>query len=426
MKTFLKQTGSKSVSLKNGWLGVAVCLAVALTLIGGLTPEARAGQVIKIGATLPLSGPAGGDGQLFLEGRKLAVDGINASGGVLGGKLELVVRDDGMEPAKVGPLYENLVRDDKVDVFLSSYGAPMTMPAMAVADKYDKIMVSGYSSSTSLMEKYGGKRFFSVATQPKDKMFVNWFYRGLTDFFWDFDSWNHKEGFPKPVKIAVLNENQLWGIEQSKLWKPYAESQGWQVVMNEFVEMGQMEFSSIISKIKRLKPDVILAEFFYFRCVPFVKQLHEQGVTAPFIAMSESGTTAFWVDPEKGAGPKLGNGIFTFAYLPKTYHQGGIDDLRKTYRELHNIEPGFLVAAGYAGVQVLAQAIEMAGSTDSNELRAALLSGEFETCFTPAKFDAMGLNERFNPIIGQWLDGELENVYPLEVSTKRSEYPYAP
>ena len=95
-------------------------------------------------------------------------------------------------------------------------------------------------------------------------------------------------------------------------------------------------------------------------------------------------------------------------------------------QELHNIEPGFLVAAGYAGVQVLAQAIEMAGSTDSNELRAALLSGEFETCFTPAKFDAMGLNERFNPIIGQWLDGELENVYPLEVSTKRSEYPYAP
>lgn len=383
-------------------------------------------DVIKIGCTLPLSGPAGGDGQLFLQGRKLAVEKINNDGGINGKKLELIVRDDSMEPAKVGPLYESLVTDDKVDVFLSSYGAPMTLPAMPVTEKYDKIMVSGYSSSTNLMEQYGGKRFFSVATQPKDKMYVNWFYRGLTNFLWDFSSWNYKKGFPKPTKIAVLNENQLWGIEQNKLWKPYAQRQGWNIVMNEFVEMNQMEFSSIISKIKRLKPDVILAEFFYFRCVPFIKELHEQGVKAPFIAMSESGTTADWLNPEKGVGPKLGNGIITFAYLPKTYHKGGIEYLRKVYKEKYNAKPGFLVAAGYAGVQVIAQAIEKAGTVSTPKLRQSLLNNYFQTCFTPVKFNSMGLNEKFNPIVGQYIGGDLENIYPADVQTHKPIYPYNP
>ncbi len=388
------------------------------------TTEAALDRPVKIGGTLPLSGPAAGDGQRFLDGRKLAVKTINAAGGVLGQQLELVVVDDGFEPAKVPSLYENLVRQDKLDVLLSSYGAPMTMPAMAVADKYDKLVLSGYSSSTGLMEQYGGKRFFTVAAQPKDKMYVNWFYRGLTDFLADFDSWNTKADVQKPTKIAVLNENQLWGIEQHDLWKPHAEQQGWEIVVDEFVEMNQMEFSSLISKIKSANPDVIMTEFFYFRSVPFVKQLKEQGVKADFVACSEAGTTADWADETKGAGA-VGNNVITFDYLPAAYTGGGSEEFRADFKAEYGREPGFLEAAGYAEVQVLAQAIETAGSIETDALRDALLSGSFETVYTSAKFDSMGLNAEFNPVVGQWIDGRLESVYPKDAATAELVYPFA-
>ncbi len=405
-------------------IGKVVGLVSVFTLLFvGSAAFCEAGDVIKIGGTMALSGPAAGDGQRFMAGRKIAIEMYNEQGGVLGKKLELVVRDDGMDPAKVGPLYETLIREEKLDFLVPPYGAPNTFAAMAAAEKYDKLMTSGYVSSTKLMEDYGGRRLFSTATQPKNKAFVNWWYRNLTDYFWKFDEWNYKPNFPKPIKVAVLSENQLWGIEQHKLWKAHAEKQGWEIVVDEFVEWGQMEFSAIVSKIKAAKPDLVLVEFFFFRCVPLLKQMREQGVKVPFVAMSEAATRADWTDPKTGAG-SMGNGVITFALFANTYHEGGADDLRKRYQAKYGRQPGFMEATGYTDIQLIVEAVKMAGSTKTNDVRKALLNGTFKTAYTPAKFNSMGLNELFDPIIGQWLDNKLENIYPLNVQTRKPVYPF--
>lgn len=376
-------------------------------------------EVIKIGGTLPLTGPSGGDSQCMLNGRLLAVEIINEKGGVLGSKLELIVKDDGFEANKVPLLYESLARDDKIDVFLPSYGAPMTLPAMPTMEKYDKLMVSGYAGGTMLNETYGGHRFFSIDQQSTDKTYVNWWYRMLTNFFWDFDTWNIKEGFPKPKKIAVLSENQLWGIEQHALWKPFAQAQGWDIVVDEFVEMGQMEFSSIISKIKSAQPDIILVEFFFFRCVPFVKQLHEQNVKINFVAASEAGTRTDWIDPTTGAG-EVGNNVITFA-LSNEYLD---EEFRTNFYRKFGYYPGFLEATGYAEVELIAKAIEKAGTIETETLRNVILNNTFETCYTPVKFDSVGCNELYDPPIGQWINGELKTIYPKDMMTDEPVYPF--
>ena len=205
--------------------------------------------------------------------------------------------------------------------------------------------------------------------------------------------------------------------------KAHAENQGWEIVVDEFVEWGQMEFSSIVSKIKAAKPDVVLVEFFFFRCIPLIKQMREQGVKVPFVAMSEAATRADWTDPKTGAG-KIGNGVTTFALFAKTYHEGGADDLRKRYQAQYNRPPGFMEATGYTDIQLIVEAVKMAKSTKTNDVRKALLSGTFKTAYTPAKFDSMGLNELFDPIIGQWLDNELENIYPVNAGTREPVYPF--
>jgi branched-chain amino acid transport system substrate-binding protein len=87
--------------------------------------------------------------------------------------------------------------------------------------------------------------------------------------------------------------------------------------------------------------------------------------------------------------------------------------------------PGFLEAAGYAQIQILAQAIELAGSTKTSDVRDALMKGTFQTATGPAKFNNEGLNELWDPPIGQWIDGDLEIVYPNNVRTRKPIYPYA-
>lgn len=93
-----------------------------------------------------------------------------------------------------------------------------------------------------------------------------------------------------------------------------------------------------------------MTEFFYFRSVPFVKQLKEQGVKADFVACSEAGTTADWADETKGAGA-VGNNVITFDYLPAAYTGGGSEEFRADFKAEYGRDPGFLEAAGYAEVR---------------------------------------------------------------------------
>jgi branched-chain amino acid transport system substrate-binding protein len=403
-----------------------VGIMLMVGLLAGLSSAALAEpKVIKIGGTLPLSGVAAVDGEAILNGRKIAAEKYNEEGGVLGAKIELVMLDDGFQEERVASLYESMILKDKVDFLVPSIGAAMVYPAMALMEKYDKLMISAFSSNEELLKTWGGKYWFTTNLAPADRGRANWLYRVFTDFLWDFDSWNHKPGFPKPKTIAVLSENQLWGIENEAAWRPHAIKQGWDIVMNEFVEMDEVEFASIISKLKTVKPDVILAEFFYFRCVQFCKQLHEQRVTANFVVLSESGYRADWLDPKLGVGPKLANGIITISAIAKNNPEGGIEDLRERFRAKFNREPGFLEATGYADVQLIAQAVKQAGgATDTDAVRKAFLTGDFSICYTPVKFNEMGANTAYNPMVGQYINGKLEDVYPMDLATAKPIYPY--
>jgi len=404
---------------------MGVVSAVVL-LVGALALTAEAGpKTIKVGGTLPLSGVAAQDAESILNGRKLAVEKYNGEGGVQGMKFELVMRDDGFQEERVGQLYETMMLKDKCDFFVPSIGAAMAIPAMSLMDKYDKIMFSAFSSNEELIERWGGDRWFASFCVKPERGRANWLYPVFTDFLWDFDKWNYKPDFPKPKTIAILSENQSWGIENHASWKPRAEKQGWDIVVDEFVEMDEVEFSSIISKLKRVKADVILAEFFYFRHVAFGKQLHEQRVTANFVCLSETGFRADWLDPKLGVGPKLANGIITVDLLPKDYPEGGIDDLRTRFKAKFNREPGFLEATGYADIQLIAQAVDQAGgSLETDDIRKALLTGDFKTCYTPVKFSNVGANYVYDPSVGQYIDGELKVVWPAHRATAKPIYPY--
>jgi branched-chain amino acid transport system substrate-binding protein len=241
----------------------------------------------------------------------------------------------------------------------------------------------------------------------------------------EFEKWNYKPGFSFKKRVAVLNEKQLWGMEQHEIWRPLAEKQGWEIVMDEFVDLEATDFSSIIAKIKMEKPDLILCEFFYFRCVMMLKQMIEQNVTASFVVMPETATSYDWIDPSKGVGP-IGNGILALSYFPPDYHGGGADYLRTKYKELYGIEPSAHEVMGFSAIEIIKQAIEKARSLDSEAIRKVLLSETFETCFTKVKFDKEGCNELYRPAVAQWINNKLEVVWPTDRATAKPLYPWPP
>ena len=417
-----KITRRKYLKYGGAVVAVGVAAAAGYGIYEATKPPVK--KEIVIGGTLPLTGICAMDGQRILRATELAVNRINEEGGVLGKKLRLIVYDDTMAAEKIGPLYEKLIATDKVDILITPYGAPMAFPALTVCEKYDKIMIAGFVASTSPAQRFGGKNGFFAHCMPRPT-YSSFYYSIFTDMLNDFDKWNYKKEFTLDKTVASINENQLWGIEQHEIWKPMAEKQGWNMVLDEFVDITAVEFSSTLAKIKLTKPFLILAEFFFFRCVILLKQMIEQGVSAPFVVLGEAGTSYDWIDPEKGVGP-VGNGIFTINLFPKDYRGGDSEYLRAKYKELYGTIPSAHEVTGYSSIEIIRDAVEKAGSLESDALRKVLLTEEFDTCFTRVKFDKEGCNTLWEPTAGQWQNNVIETVWPPKRATAKPIYPYSP
>ena len=140
---------------------------IASVAVGFLTaPLAAAQPPIRIGASLSQTGLYAAIGQNQLRGNRLCVKHLNDKGGVLGRKLELVVYDDGSDPATAVRLYEKLITQDKVDLVLGPYSSPMTEPVADVTEKYKMPMVSPSAAATSIYRK--GRKFIFQMIPPAE------------------------------------------------------------------------------------------------------------------------------------------------------------------------------------------------------------------------------------------------------------------
>jgi branched-chain amino acid transport system substrate-binding protein len=404
--------------------GAVVAGAAAAGIYYGTGMGAGGKKDFIIGGTLPLTGGAAQDGNRILNGTKLAVDKINEEGGILGRPVKLLIYDDTFDLTKVSSLYEKLITSDNVDILVTPYGAPWAIPALGVASKYNRVMIAGFVASTSPSAQYGGKVGFFPHAMPKP-VYASYQYCMYTDWLNDFDKWNDKPDVKFNKTVALVGENQLWGLEQHDIWRPKAEAQGWNIVMDEAVDVSATEFSSTILKLKELKPDLLLAEFFWFRDALLFKQLMEQQYYPNFLVMNESGHSFDWIDPEKGVGP-TGNGVFTFNAFPNTNHGGDADYMRSKYKELYGVTPSAHEAAGYSAIEIIRDAVSKAGTADTDAVKNVLFKETFDTCFTPVKFDSEGSNELFVPVIAQWRNNELVPVYPASKAAGKPEYPYSP
>src|SRR5207253_7244355 len=207
-----------SISLRGGSRMTTKALGALITAMGvvagGLPAEAQG--PIRIGASLSLTGTYAKLGRNQHEGYKLCVKDLNAKGGLLGRKVELVVYDDQSLPATAVRLYEKLITEDKVDGVMGPYSSPVTEASVNVTEKYKKVMVAPLAATTSIFKK-GRKYIFMVITPAEN------YLDGLIDMA-------AKRGLKT---VAIINEDTLFPKASAAGTAEAAKKRGMQVVLQE-------------------------------------------------------------------------------------------------------------------------------------------------------------------------------------------------
>lgn len=340
-------------------LAVAVSLAVA--------PFATAQETVRIGVVQPMTGPVAYDGNIYVNTVKMLADDLNAKGGVLGKKIELVVEDGACNPAQSVNAAEKLVVRDKVVGLLGAFCSTSTAAVMEVAKKHKVPLITGISTAAQLTEQGNAYFFRAVATTP---MLGNAFGPVL----------------PKALKakrFAFLTLNDDWGRSMQASYPKAIESGGGEIVANEFFQQSDLQFLSQITKVKAANPDAIVMAANTQQAVALSKQIRELGVTAQLVGEGAWSSDSYI----KLAGPAAEGvyGLVEYVYTIKSpINEAFVKEFQAKLKE----NPSKFAGAAHSVLHIMVDAIRRAGAADPEKIREALEKTDYNGLVGNMKFDA--------------------------------------
>jgi branched-chain amino acid transport system substrate-binding protein len=334
-----------------------------------LTPPAFAQQAIRIGVVQPLTGPVAYDGNIYVNTVKMIVDDVNAKGGVLGRKVEVVVEDGACNPAQSVNAAEKLAVRDKVVGLLGAFCSTSTAAMMEVARKYKIPHITGVSTAAQLTEQGNPYFFRAVATTP---MLGAAFGRELP-------------ATVKAKKFAFLVLNDDWGRSMVASYPKSIEAGGGTVVATEFFQQSELQFLSQITKVKSANPDAIVMAANTQQAAAVSKQIRELGVNVPLI-----GEGAFTSDSYlKLAGPAAEGvvGLVEYVYtIQNPLNEAFVKEFQAKLKE----NPSKFAGAAHNAISIMLDAIQRAGDPDPEKIRAALQKTDYNGLVGNMRFDDKG------------------------------------
>src|SRR2546428_6015600 len=424
------------------WAGLALALTgIVASACGGTTTPPPAGggtttpspspsQVtvtkdLIIGFTASQTGAQNVASNKQTEGIKLWVDDVTRAGGIKlkdGTVLRPQIKsyDDESKTDRVQALYTKLINDDKVDFLLSPYSSGLVKAAAVVSEQNGKVMVTAGGADDATMEQ-GFKYIYQVYT-PASK-----YLTGAIDLMLKLD--------PSIKKIAIVNEKDSFSTSVVLAAKPYAESKGLQVVVNEGYDTGTTDFAPFINKIVAATPDAIIGGGHLPDGTTFAKQLYEKKVSARFVSLlvatpeptfKDIGDAAqFIVGPSQWE-PAVKYSAEVAKAANVTYYGPTPKEFTDRYVAKYTSQPSYQSSGGYAAGLVLQKALEDAGSTDPAKVQAALDKIDLMLFYGRVKFslDAKthGKQIAHDMVYVQWQkgsDGKLATqiVWPSDAAT---------
>lgn len=390
---------------------------LALALFA-LNPPGRAlaADDVKVGVLLPLSGPVAPIGQNNRRGHALAIDEVNAAGGIksLGGAKLVIVDGDTQGNPKVGIQEAEKLVTQGVAAILGAYQSNVTFPSTQVAEKAAVPYIDPVAIADTITEGRNFKYTFKVA--PK----ASWYARDQLKFI----KWvGEKSG--KPIKrVVLMYEDTLFGQSTSKGQEASAKELGMEVVEKIAYPAESPDMTPTISRIKQIAPDALVLVSYIADAVLITKTMKELGVNVPIM-----GTSAGHIDPAyiTNLGP-LAENSFTVGEWNPDLKKKGAADIAARFQAKFGVPMNGHAAETYMSTMVLVDALERAGSADRAKLREALsktnICGDRNILpYNCIRFEESGQSPEGQLVMLQVQNGKFVSVWPPEVAAATPVYP---
>jgi len=378
-------------------------VALAGVVLASLPLPVAAQTPIKIGASMSVTGTYAKPGTYQKQGYDVCIDELNAKGGILGRKVELVIYDDQSTPATAVRLYEKLITEDKVDAVMGPYSSAVSEAVANVTEKYKKVMVAPLAATTSIFKK-GRKYIFMVITPAEN------YLDGLIDMA-------AKRGLKT---VAIINEDTLFPKASASGTVEAAKKRGMQVVLQEAYPKGNTDFSALLVKIKAANPDVIAAGTYFDDAVAITRQMKELNVNPKMFGLTVGGDLPEFYDLLRQNAEYVYGSTQWDESLP---YPGQKEFLAAYKAKFKGQEPSYHTAAGYAGCLIYAEAVKKAGTLDADKVRDQLLKMEIKTAFGEYKVEPDGFQIAHKMVMLQWQDGKRIVVWPDDLANGKPRYP---
>lgn len=386
------------------WKSLAAAAAALAVLSGSLPAPAQ--TPIKVGASLSLTGTYAALGQNQHRGYNLCAKQVNEKGGVLGRKIEFVLYDDQSQPATGVRLYEKLITQDKVDVILGPYSSAITEAVANVNEKYKLPMVAPMASTTSIFKK--GRKYIFMVQSPAEV-----YLEGLMDAA-------AKKGLKT---LALINEDTLFPKATVQGSIELAKKKGLEVVFVEAYPKGNTDFSAILTKVRAANPDVLGAATYFDDALAITRQMRELNVNPKMYGVTVGGDLPKFYE-------QLGkNADFVYGatqWEPELPYPGSKAFVDAYKKEFPSADLSYHSAGGYAGCQIVVEAIRRVGSLDGEKIREAILKMDFDTIYGGFKVDQDGFQISHKMVMFQWQDGKKVIVWPDELAAGKARFPTPP
>jgi len=372
---------------------LALCV-VAMSFAGG--SQASGGDTVTIGAIFPLSGGVAFYGTESRDGALLALEQVNAAGGLLGKKLALLSEDDEGDATKAVNALTKLTTRDKVSFVLGSSTSGPTQ-AMAPLAQSSKVILISPSATNINVTKPGDFIFRACFIDP---------FQGVVGADFAYDTLNSR-------RAAILYDagaDYNTGLAES--FRNQFKARGGQVVADEAYQTNDVDFNAQVTRIRAANPDIVYLPNYYNDVSLQAKQLRAQGVNCALVGGDG------WDSLTDNAGDEILNGFWSSGFAADTTDPRGVAFV-KAFKTRFNRDASQFAALGYDTMMLVIDGIKAAGSFDPTAVKNAMakINGSYVT--GNIRYDS----DR-NPIKGAAIleivrqGGKLANVYKATVNPK--------
>ncbi len=397
---------------------------VAIAVIAGLQTMASANEcgTINLGAAISLTGKYATDGEHTQIGYEFAVKKIAENGGVkIGGKcynFKITYYDDESKGDRGATLAERLITQDKIQYMLGPYSSGLTKAIAPVIEKYKIPMVEAQGASRSLFNKGYRYLFGLLSTSEQYLAYALVLAAEVAE---------KNGGKASDVKLAVAVENDPFSLDVRVGVLEDAKKYGMKLIINERLPRNLSDMSAILTKVKLLKPDVLIVSGHTKGAATAVRQIDEMRINVPMIAITHCESADIigkfgaaandilcptqWVKRRSYEDPIFGSA--------KNYEK----EIKAAYNAYANRTVPYQVAGSSAAVYVFKDAFERAGSLDREKVRNAIAATELDTFFGKIKFSERGNNIAKPMVLRQIQDGKFNDIAPSEFATHPLNWP---